>query len=125
MSHFYKEADSESIFIPFLDKPSEHPSGLRELKPNTTDGAEEKHVPSVLVDGNRVTVEVGSVPHPMLEEHYITAIYLETKLGGQLHRLNPGEKPQAEFLLAEGDEPVAAYEYCNIHGLWKKTKIGG
>ncbi len=92
---------------------------MKELVPNTTDAANEKHVPVVTVDGNKVTAQVGSVEHPMLAEHYITWIVLETKTGCQKKGLNPGEKPYAEFLLAEGDEAVAVYEYCNLHGLWK------
>ena len=73
------------------------------------------------VEGNVVKVEVGEVEHPMLEEHYIGFVAIETKNGAvQKKYLNPGEKPVAEFVLAEGDELVAAYEYCNLHGLWKK-----
>ena len=90
-----------------------------ELTPNTVDASQEKHVPVVTVNGNEVTVEVGSVEHPMIEAHYIQWIYLETKNGGQRRKLTPGEKPVAVFALTEGDEAVAAYEYCNLHGLWK------
>jgi len=58
--------------------------------------------------------------HPMVEEHYIQWISIETTGGSQRVKLNPGDKPVAEFCLADGEELVAAYEYCNIHGLWKK-----
>ena len=92
---------------------------MEELIPNTTDAAQEKHVHVVTVDGNTVSVTVGSVEHPMLEEHFITFIALETKQGVQRKALAPGEKPTAVFALAQGDVPVAAYEYCNLHGLWK------
>ena len=92
---------------------------MEELTPNTTDAAQEKHVPVVAVDGNTVCVTVGSVEHPMLEEHFITFIALETKQGVQRKALTPGGKPSAVFVLAQGDEPAAAYEYCNLHGLWK------
>lgn len=92
---------------------------MEELTPNTTDAAQEKHVPVVAVDGNTVCVTVGSVEHPMLEEHFITFIALETKQGVQRKALAPGGKPSAVFVLAQGDEPAAAYEYCNLHGLWK------
>ena len=64
-------------------------------------------------------VAVGAVEHPMLESHYITWIVLETKNGSQQVDLKPGMKPVADFVLAEGDEVVAAYEYCNLHGLWR------
>ena len=93
---------------------------MTELVPGTSDGAFEKHVPAVSVDGNTVTVKVGEVEHPMLENHYIQWVVLETKNGAQIHYLKPGEKPEAVFALAEGDEAIAAYEYCNLHGLWKK-----
>ena len=92
---------------------------MKPLIPNTSDGAGEKHVPEVQVDGQTVTVTVGSVEHPMLEAHYIQWILLETKKGRQRKSLKPGEKPTATFALTEDDAVVAAYEYCNLHGLWK------
>ncbi|MCR5389870.1 MAG: desulfoferrodoxin Dfx [Lachnospiraceae bacterium] len=92
---------------------------MTELKAGESDGAFEKHVPVVSVDGNKVHAAVGSVEHPMMEEHYIMFIVLETDRSYQLHRLNPGEKPEADFLVAPGEKPVAVYEYCNLHGLWK------
>lgn len=90
-----------------------------ELIPGSVDGAVEKHVPVISQNGNKVTVKVGEVPHPMIETHYIQWVILETKKGDQKVVLHPNEEPVAEFLLTEGDEVVAAYEYCNIHGLWK------
>ena len=92
---------------------------MLELVPNTSDGAGEKHVPVIVRDGQTVTVKVGSVAHPMLEAHYIQWIALETAQGMQRKTLKPGDEPKAVFALAEGDEPVAAYEYCHPHGLWK------
>ena len=93
---------------------------MDELVPNTTDAAGEKHVPVYEVKDGTVTVTVGSVEHPMLEEHYIGFIAIETEQGVQRKTLKPGEKPEAEFALADGDKLVAAYEWCNLHGLWKK-----
>ncbi|MBP3816354.1 MAG: desulfoferrodoxin [Firmicutes bacterium] len=93
---------------------------MKELKANTEDAAQEKHVPEVEVNGNTVTVKVGSVEHPMLPEHHIAHIWLETTGGVQRKDLNPEEKPEAVFALADGVSPVAAYEYCNLHGFWKK-----
>lgn len=89
------------------------------LKANTTDAAQEKHVPQVTVDGKKISVKVGSVAHPMTEAHLIQWIYLQTKKGGQYVHLTAADKPEAEFILADDDEPVAAYEFCNLHGLWK------
>ena len=92
---------------------------MKALTPNTSDGAGEKHVPVIKKEGNLITVSVGSVEHPMLEAHYIEWIMLETKQGRQRKTLKPGEKPVAVFALTDDDEAVAAYEYCNLHGLWK------
>ncbi len=89
------------------------------LTANTTDAAQEKHVPQVTVDGRKIFVKVGSAPHPMTDAHLIQWIYLQTKRGGQYVHLSATDKPEAEFVLADGDEAVAAYEYCNLHGLWK------
>ena len=94
-------------------------SEMVELKANSTDAAGEKHVPVITVDGNKVHVVVGSVIHPMTEEHSIQFIALETKQGVQRKALLPTDQPVADFVLAEGDEVIAAYEYCNLHGLWK------
>ena len=93
---------------------------MEELVPGTTDAAQEKHVPAVQVNGDVVTVTVGEVEHPMEPEHYIEWIILETKDMEYKKKLNPGEKPVAAFILNDGDEVVAAYEYCNLHRLWKK-----
>lgn len=92
---------------------------MQELVPGTVDAALEKHVPVIEKDGNKVTVKVGSVTHPMLEEHHIVFIAIETKQGSQIKHLKAGDAPEAVFAIADGDEFVAAYEYCNLHGLWK------
>lgn len=89
------------------------------LNPNTTDAATEKHVPVVKVEGNKVVVSVGSVAHPMLEEHHISFIILETSNGVQRQYLDVAGAPEATFLLADGEKAIAAYEYCNLHGFWK------
>lgn len=93
---------------------------MSELIPGTTDAALEKHVPVVTAEGNRITVKVGEVTHPMLDEHFIAFIALETEKGVQRVDLKPGQAPEAVFAVADGDKAVAAYEYCNLHGLWKK-----
>ena len=91
---------------------------MTELVANTVDASLEKHTPVVNVNGDKIEVVVGSVEHPMLEEHFIKWIYLETKKGGQRKALKPGESPKATFVVTD-DEPVAVYAYCNLHGLWK------
>ena len=119
---FYSSADCGNIIMYFVEKgPRVVCCGteMTELIPNTTDAATEKHVPVVTVEGSKVTVKVGEVAHPMLEEHHISWVVLETKNGFQKVELSAGQEPVAEFALVEGDEAVAAYEYCNLHGLWK------
>lgn len=93
---------------------------MQELTPNSTDAATEKHVPVIEIEGDIVTVKVGSVPHPMTEEHYIQWICLQTTDGRQRKVLRPGDKPQAVFALTEGEKEklTGAYIYCNLHGLW-------
>lgn len=91
---------------------------MKELDPNTEDGAREKHLPAVEVDGCLVIAKVGEVTHPMTEAHYIEWIYMQTTKGGQVKYLKPGEEPIAKFKLIE-DEVVAVYEFCNLHGLYK------
>ncbi len=93
---------------------------MKELVPNTSDGATEKHVPVININGNQVEVVIGEVEHPMADVHYIEWIALETKQGMQRKSLNPGDAPKALFAIADGDEVVAAYAYCNLHGFWKK-----
>lgn len=87
-----------------------------EIIPNTVEAAFEKHIPVIEHAGDSVTVKVGSVAHPMMDVHWIQWIVLETATGYQKKELNPGEAPQAEFAVTE--PVVAAYEYCNLHGLW-------
>lgn len=93
---------------------------MKEIVSGSVDAAVEKHVPVVTKDGNSVKVFVGEVEHPMVEEHYIGWIAIETKEGMQRKTLKAGQKPEAVFALADGDELVAAYAWCNLHGLWKK-----
>lgn len=96
---------------------------MEELVPGSTDGALEKHVPVITIDGNTVVVTVGSTKHPMMENHYIEWIILETKKGYQKVKLSYTDEPYAKFLLTEGDSVIAAYEYCNIHGLWQANDM--
>lgn len=90
---------------------------MEELVPNTVDASGEKHVPVVsCLEECKMKVTVGSVPHPMEEAHHIVFIYVETENGGM--RVNLKDKPEALFCVKNG-KPVAVYEYCNLHGLWK------
>lgn len=91
---------------------------MSEIKPNTVDGAVEKHKPVFSIKGNVVEVKVGQVPHPMGEEHYISHIILQTTNGFSVKTLQPNDQPQATFALSGSEKVEAVYSYCNLHGLW-------
>ena len=90
---------------------------MEELVPNTVEASGEKHKPVVSVEDGVVKVAVGSVEHPMVTEHSIEWVMVETDKGSMRKHLKPGEPPIAEFLLGD-DKLIAAYAYCNLHGLW-------
>ena len=94
---------------------------MTELVANTTEAATEKHLPVVTVSDQEVTVTVGSVAHPMTEEHLINWVYLLTEKGGQRKYLLPGDEPAVTFTLTKDDHVVSAFAYCNLHGLWKTS----
>ncbi len=91
---------------------------MTKLEAGVVEASREKHIPVAEVKGSTVEVIVGSVLHPMTEEHSITWVYLETDRGGQRKNLTPGQEPKVTFALAE-EKPIAVYAYCNLHGLWK------
>ena len=92
---------------------------MKEIIANTTEAATEKHIPVVVTNGSVVEVTVGSVEHPMTEEHLIQWIVLETNKKTMRQHLSATDAPKATFALTDGEEVVAVYEYCNLHGLWK------
>ena len=92
---------------------------MKEIVANTVDAAKEKHVPEYKVNGNVVEVVVGSVAHPMTEEHLIEWVSLETEQGNQRKLLKAGQEPKVSFAICEGDKVKNVYAYCNLHGLWK------
>ena len=90
---------------------------MEELVPGIMEASVEKHLPVITwLDFNVMKVEVGSIAHPMLPEHHIAFIYVETEHGGI--RVDLKDKPEAVIALGE-EKAVAVYEYCNLHGLWK------
>lgn len=116
---------------------------MKELIPGAVDGAHEKHIPVVKQDGkeipinvgtgiqpvivpvvkehdDRIAVNVGEVDHPMTDKHYIEFIILETNEGWEQKTLKPGDDPSAIFAIKNSEQVIAAYAYCNLHGLWKK-----
>ena len=92
---------------------------MTELIAGEVEASKEKHIPVINVNGNIVTVTVGEVEHPMIDVHYIEWISIETNLGNQRKVLKPSDAPKAQFALLDGEKVVAAYAYCNLHGLWK------
>ena len=117
---FYKCNHCGNVVVKFVD--SKVPivccgEKMEELVPNVVEASGEKHIPVVtLIGEGRIRVDVGSVPHPMLPEHHISFIYVETTRGGI--RIDLTDKPEAEIYVGD-EEVVAVYEYCNLHGLWK------
>lgn len=91
---------------------------MTEIKAGVVEASREKHIPVAEVNGNTVNVVVGSVEHPMTEDHSIEWIYLETDKGVHRISLAAGEAPKASFTLTD-EKPIAVYAYCNLHGLWK------
>ena len=91
---------------------------MEALVPSSVDASLEKHVPVITRDGNLVTVSIGSTAHPMVEEHYIQFVILDTTAGVQIAELHPGDEPKAVFPILPSVEVKNAYEYCNLHGLW-------
>jgi superoxide reductase len=91
---------------------------MTQLIPNTVEASVEKHLPDVTVSGDRIDIQIGSVPHPMEEAHHITFVYVETESGGQRKCMAVGKEPEVSFRFVD-DKPTAVYAYCNLHGLWK------
>ncbi len=119
---FYKCAHCDEVVIKAVDTGDPltcHGEPMVALVPDDTDAALEKHVPDVEIAPPLVSVQVGSVMHPMTEDHYITLIALECEKCYQVATLTPDSEPKAVFSVAEGDKPLRVYEYCTLHGLWK------
>ena len=90
---------------------------MQPLVPNTVEASGEKHIPVASIENGVLTVNVGSVDHPMAAEHFIEWVYVETENGGMRKNLKPGQEPNVTFALGE-DKAIAVYAYCNLHGLW-------
>ena len=91
---------------------------MYQMQPGTVEASLEKHIPVYSVENQNVRVQIGEVPHPMEQEHWIEWIVLETNHGYSVRHLHPGDKPEAVFALIQGETVKEIYEYCNIHGLW-------
>ena len=117
MAVFYQDAEKHLIIATAADAPA--PEGYTALEPNTTDAAQEKHVPVVALesDGRLIHVTVGSAEHPMQDDHYIEWVALEAGDRFEMHALKPGQSPTVFF--PGGVKSGTVYAYCNLHGLWK------
>ena len=87
------------------------------LTENSVDAATEKHVPIVERTDDGIKVTVGSVPHPMLDEHYVEWIQLVADGKSYRQFLKPGDAPVAFFKIDANN--ITAREFCNLHGHWK------
>ena len=92
---------------------------MNEMTVNTVDASFEKHVPTYVVEDNKVKVFIGSVHHPMVPEHHIVWVEIKTKMGIQRKYIANKEEPKVCFVLCKHDELLEVYAYCNLHGLWK------
>ncbi len=91
---------------------------MKQLIPNTVDAATEKHIPVMKQDGRLIEITVGEEFHPMTHDHYIQWVSLATTHTVHTRYLEPGEIPKVYFALQPGEEPIKAFAYCNLHGLW-------
>lgn len=89
---------------------------MAKIVANTTDAAQEKHVPHITKNGNNIDVSVGSVEHPMTPEHFIEWIILVSGDRLEMAKLTPDMKPRAQF---HNVTSGTVYAYCNLHSLWK------
>ena len=123
---FYKCIHCSNILIPVVDAgvtPSCCGDQMELLIAGSSDGAAEKHVPVIERegDGHHVAINVGSVPHPMAEEHYISVVVLLNGKRTFIAELEPGKDPKARCSVKDNTVPLVAYAYCNLHGLWKAS----
>lgn len=91
---------------------------MKQIIPGTIEASREKHIPVYEIQENKVIVNIGSIDHPMVPEHYIEWVSLQTKFGNQRKQLLSNQEPKVCFALCDGDEVEAVYAYCNLHGLW-------
>lgn len=96
---------------------------MEELVPNTVDAAKEKHVPVLKLNGNVLTVEVGSVPHPMTAAHYIVFVAISNGGVSTIVPLDYNSGIARAEVTVDPSKPLEAYEYCNLHGLWSAKLV--
>lgn len=93
---------------------------MEEIIPHIDEkGLSEKHIPVYKIKNKKIVVRIGSIPHPMTNEHYIEWVALVTNKGNQKKSLKPGDAPEVRFVLDDGEIVEEIYAYCNLHSLWK------
>lgn len=93
---------------------------MEEIIPHIDEkGLSEKHIPVYQIKNKKIVVRIGSIPHPMTNEHYIEWVALVTNKGSQKKSLKPGDAPEVRFVLDDGEIVEEIYAYCNLHSLWK------
>lgn len=115
---FFKCKNCGDVVIRLLNENSECKPNMEELVANTVDASSEKHLPVAVCENGFVKVKVGSIMHPMEQAHYIQFIAVQTEDSYILKTLSPEKAPEVEIYVGE-EKPVAIYEYCSLHGLWK------
>lgn len=91
---------------------------MHEIFANVVDASQEKHIPVVEI-GEEVTIKIGSVEHPMTEEHHISWVAIKKENGFEIVYLKANDKP--EINIKTNSKVLEVYAYCNLHGLWKTT----
>lgn len=95
---------------------------MKLITENSVEASTEKHIPVIEKSEGQIVVKVGSVTHPMLEEHYIEWIELISENKVYRKYLQQGKEPIATFKVCDSSKQYTARAYCNIHGLWKSEK---
>ena len=121
---FYRCNHCGNLLIPAIDAlvdPVCCGDLMEELVAGSTDAALEKHVPVPErdADGKHINISIGSVPHPMTDEHLIQVVVLVQGDRFGVIRLNAGDEPKAVCTFDDNSMPTTVYAYCNLHGLWK------
>lgn len=124
---FYRCNVCGQIFATVKDRkitPSCCGTSMEEIIPSTDENTlGEKHIPIYKLDENKVTVYIGSIPHPMTLEHHIEWVLIVTNKGNQKRELNHFDEPKVSFPLEKGEVIKEIYAYCNIHSLWKLNAL--
>lgn len=115
--------ENKELLVGLDDNVLSKETGLKLLEAKTADKTTEKHVPVVKIEGEKVTVVVGDVLHPMTEEHQILYILVETNKGTYIQKLKSTDEPKATFNISTDERVLRIYEYCNLHGLWETSEF--